>query len=919
MLHKLKTLAAATCVWLGCTAAMAAESGSAPLQPIALKCTKAFFEKYNYSWTDKAGTEHVSNLTERATEPEQIKAMITLIYTNPDFPGKKYSSPVIGDIYNRGAVNYASTVPTWNFTNTTPPTNDDEEQTMLVVEVKDNYPTDGATKYPDDGVSQLMYKYIKSVKVLTNGFRIKRDGKEYDSTDSTYNPGVAYNVSGTYNRFFVMGKGAHTRGYSGQPPFYQMFEEFSPTALSGAGTTPNNFYQRVNNGELFQVSHECTSVPINTWHWVTMGTGSSDAGQTMSNLDVFIPDFRFIEWSQRHNDGEYSSYNPLYRPQFNAYQIVLSAQAAQNGAAEDHQYDVTLSWTSGLDKLSGSKVEQDFYIYRVVNGVAEAKPINSEPLHSYTYTYAEPQNPSGHGITYIVTGKPTGVEFNHVESNKASVVIPGWDPYERLSLNIGGSYSSTYSAAKEENHYKNNITLNNTVGTNVTGDLIEDNATEFVLYRISDDASTPIATIKFGTAVATDSCWNFAYTLTRQNQLTAAEPVSGTFTAPSRTGELDFGNFSVDDEFTASTAKNDHKAYYDYKVMFKPAKAIAGEELKDVYSNVVRFNVYKTNYTAALTHYTESEYLADTDHSLSLDKSVTVTATTENAVEVRSYAMYREDDGGTVKFADIQRAKNGTYSWLVRNTENDNLDLSIADNQPAGTATVYDDLRQAKYNEGTFYPIISAVAPDGTTNTYGANKTTLDLLGVQLSSAQTLKTNPFAYDEHSWKMGFSTEFNATGMYNSSLMEPVAFRVWRVNSDGTETMLTPDLYKGNGNPNVVGNYMFTETAPGMLEVKDLFIDNVLKSNETKTVNYRVRFYCRGKGDNSANYYVAERKFAVQFNQGTITGINSVSTGEQVQSVRYYNLQGMASAEAFSGMNIVVTTYTSGRVTTEKRAF
>ena len=82
---------------------------------------------------------------------------------------------------------------------------------------------------------------------------------------------------------------------------------------------------------------------------------------------------------------------------------------------------------------------------------------------------------------------------------------------------------------------------------------------------------------------------------------------------------------------------------------------------------------------------------------------------------------------------------------------------------------------------------------------------------------------------------------------------------------------------------------------------------------------MRFYCRGKGDNNANYYVAERKFAVQFNQGTITGIDSISTGEQVQSVRYYNLQGMASAEAFSGMNIVVTTYTSGRVTTEKRAF
>ena len=177
MLHRLKTLAAAAFVWLGCSAALAAESESAPLQPIALKCNKAFFEKYNYTWTSKDGVEHVSNLTERATEPEQIKAMITLIYTNPDFPVKKYSSPVAGDDDNCGAVNYARTVPSWNFTNTTPPTNDDEEQTMLVVEVKDSYPTDGATKYPGDNVCQLMYQYIKSVKVITNGFRIKQEGK----------------------------------------------------------------------------------------------------------------------------------------------------------------------------------------------------------------------------------------------------------------------------------------------------------------------------------------------------------------------------------------------------------------------------------------------------------------------------------------------------------------------------------------------------------------------------------------------------------------------------------------------------------------------------------------------------------------------------------------------------------------------
>ncbi len=82
---------------------------------------------------------------------------------------------------------------------------------------------------------------------------------------------------------------------------------------------------------------------------------------------------------------------------------------------------------------------------------------------------------------------------------------------------------------------------------------------------------------------------------------------------------------------------------------------------------------------------------------------------------------------------------------------------------------------------------------------------------------------------------------------------------------------------------------------------------------------MRFYCRGNGSNSADYYVSERKFSVTFSQNTVTGLSTVSSNEQVQSVRYYNLQGMESDSAFSGLNIVVTTYTNGRTTTEKRMF
>ncbi len=50
--------------------------------------------------------------------------------------------------------------------------------------------------------------------------------------------------------------------------------------------------------------------------------------------------------------------------------------------------------------------------------------------------------------------------------------------------------------------------------------------------------------------------------------------------------------------------------------------------------------------------------------------------------------------------------------------------------------------------------------------------------------------------------------------------------------------------------------------------------------------------------------------------TPTGISSEVAEKTVQSVVYYNLQGVQSAEPFSGINVVVTTYTDGSRSTVK---
>ena len=46
------------------------------------------------------------------------------------------------------------------------------------------------------------------------------------------------------------------------------------------------------------------------------------------------------------------------------------------------------------------------------------------------------------------------------------------------------------------------------------------------------------------------------------------------------------------------------------------------------------------------------------------------------------------------------------------------------------------------------------------------------------------------------------------------------------------------------------------------------------------------------------------------------ITTVASDKQVESVRYYNLAGVESAEPFKGVNLKVTTYSDGTRTSEK---
>ena len=927
MKRLLLNFAALAGLLLPCTAAAA--EPTTVLAPVKLLGDSAYFSKFTYDWINDAGQTCTARLTDVATDPRQIYALIAKVYTDPKIPGKIKVSPVDGDKVGTvgNVVTYSEKAWThWNpgvenqlDVNWNIPTPETDEQTMLLVEVKDNFDTDGATRYPDNSTIACIYHCIKSVRLLYNAFRIERAGQSYSAGDTSYKPGVVYNVSGTYNRFFLMGKGSNRPVLNGAP-FDRMFEQYSPS--TGVGNIPvSDFYQQLKSGHSYTVKHDCGSVP-HLGHYPTMASTSGTTGaETMSNLIVFIPDYRLAPWSGRDtNDGQaWCMYNPAYIPVFQVYDVKLAAKAERYGQESGRQFKVTLDWTSNIDTLSDTHVKQDFYIYRVVNGVIESKPLNSTAINDYTYSYLVPQTESGQTLTYVITGRPSGISgFNPVESNLASVMIPGYDPYERLALDIEATSRSKYDPQKQENEYTNHIVVDNNAYTHVTGDFLNV-GTRFHLYRFDNDkpndgGHSEIATITIQSIVTDGSAYNFNYVMEMKNQAEAVSGTNGKFTAASANGAINFNGLEATDHFTASTAANTHADHYDYVLKFMPEKAAGSAGVKDVYSNVARIYVPKTQFGIDMTPYTKAEVDGDTKHTLALPDGVHMTVLAANSSSVRSYTLYR----GSTAFAELQRADNGNYSILSRNNGSQRPNHAVAEGLSAGKLTATDDLRDATVGENTFYPVINTecTMADGSVaaNTYGADQKQATPLSVKVENPTTMSTKPFAYDATSWKMGFACAFKANGIFDKDSMGEYTYRVWRINDDGSETMLTENMYDDDSHPNVTDNYKF-HIDGGDLDVSDLFIDNPLSATGSKTVNYIVRLYCQSLADQS-KFYVAEDRFSVTFDASTPTGISEVKLPATVASVRYIDATGRQSQTPMSGFNIVVTTLTDGTVTTSK---
>lgn len=954
-----------------------------PVSAQSVVKSKAYYDAITYTWNGDGGTTVTSKLTDKATDPYQIIALLEKVYGDPRVPGPYYSAygswkSGLYYTYNEGRCDevYYGPVTTngWNVTATKPY---EEGYTVLLVAVKNGFNPDlnnpryvsQIANYRD--LVQYISESIDFVQLLTDGMRVGSDE----------NAGTLFPVQGSFNRFFFLGKGqARKQKRAGKmmPPFLNMFEQFSPTDGKTGDNTQDltDFYDKMVKGETYPVMHDCNSV-LEAAHFFSMSGRKGSTSYDMTGLNLFVPDYRLLWWGETNENifgdiigytdnrdmnksssdayAQYGYYNTDHTPWTFLYTIKLRAQADQEGAQADHKYKVTLNWTSSIDELAGEKIDQVYDLYRVVDGVVEPTAI-ATGLTTTTWSEIVDQRTSGYSLDYVIKGKPVKATYNPVQSNIATVAIPGYDPLERLKLVIDGDYRSTYDADAEVNNYANSIMMNNGVGTSVMRKHLMANPVFQVLRYGSDGSKLPVATLQMSGVISTSSRCN--YTLHYENQRVSKSDKTGSFSF-NNNGEIQFNDFKMVDEFSADVSANEHPSKYRYQVKFTSAVAVKdenGDDKTEIYSNIVDVPVYKTN-TALLDCYDKATVDADVyrpDH-----ESVVIPEKDANPMGLRFkvvdnpniFRYFTTRDG--YEYGHAQRMTDGSYVVSsVRPGESAKSHVetvTFATDENSKYVGVRDyAINGLDYNAGdmvTYNSVIEAFLPNSTStdhNTYGSCKQVSKIVDLQAECVDRMKSNDI----------FTDASGAEGRYYLSQLEitpviPDGFklyklRVWRKTADGV-AMEVKDEYKWRldqvakpleidfDDSGEIVSFNFNtlkgqepKWASSSIIVNDYFGD----VNQELSTTYYVRAYLRYPDGTTLNgrkraaadvyHYLADQaSFEVKFDNHVVTGIDGVSSARKVQRVTYVNALGMHSDVPFSGVNVVVTTYSDGSVTKVKK--
>ena len=319
--------------------------------------------------------------------------------------------------------------------------------TVMLVKVKDDATDFPATTTTSQDLIDNCFSKYESIELLTDGLRVGQ---------GTSNAGTVFAYTGELNRFFFIGKGK-TAQWDAHAPFYEMYEEFSPTTLD-QGAEIKDFYEKMKQGATYGIQHDCESVSYRE-HYFSMSGKDGTTHNLVNSLVLYIPDDR--------SQAGYRTYD--HQPTVGMYMIDLYANVEPSKDQTDY-YTVTVDWFGNLDSLTHTdNIPQVYTLYEIKYNKQTGK--NDTTL---VYTGTDPTwhqdypvgDPSYYDISYYVIGTPIG-EGGTVDnptytnpdffakSNTDDVTIPGKSDFLGLQWQ---RYESDYvilSPQEQVNYYRN--------------------------------------------------------------------------------------------------------------------------------------------------------------------------------------------------------------------------------------------------------------------------------------------------------------------------------------------------------------------------------------------------------------------------------------------------------------------------------